>query len=602
MNKYSLFFFLLFCLSQSFSHAQPNFVLIVLDDMGWTGTSVQMDSSRSPSKSDFYYTPAIEQLAQSGLIFSQGYAPAPKCSPSRCSILTGRSSARNQFTNTSNQQLPDQLLLEGFTNTSLNGSDTTVAEWLKLTGLNYRTAHFGKWHQGSMAASSPASNGFDQSDGSTSNNDGNQGGTVQTDPKKIFSLTTQSINFIQDAVNDGVPFYLQLSHYAVHTDVEATQASIDLYNDASQRPPGQNHIGVEYAAMTEDTDTGIGQLLSAISNLGLDSNTYVILISDNGGQMNVTNNAPLHRGKTFIFEGGIRVPFLIKGPGIPANQFITEPVVGYDLFPTVAELTGSSTPLPSNMDGQSLVPLLTGNAFERDQPIFFHSPHYENNPNKSPRSAVVDGSHKLIVEYQTGNVFLYDLATDIEESVDLSASQAERAHELCVILRNHLKAVNAEMPSLDPSHPNFSGTAPDVDGDGLDDAWEFRELLSYTYGPSDDPDGDGKDNLTEFNEGSDPYVDETVSDIEEELPTSSFSMYPNPASELLTIQLETLPQEREIGIQLLDVTGRIALEISEPARQQMQLSIRDLPEGIYFLTIRIQGDSQQIMGKTLVIE
>jgi len=265
----------------------------------------------------------------------------------------------------------------------------TYAEWLKSTGLNYRTAHLGKWHLGNAQASNPTNNGFDVNDGTTNNSTGNQGGTIQTDPKKIFDLTTRSIDFIQTAVADGAPFLLQLSHYAVHNNIEARQETVDLYNDPNVRPPGVIHTGVEYAAMTEDTDDGIGQLLGAISNLGIDNNTYVMLLSDNDGQINLTDNTPLSFGKTFISEGGLRVPFIIKGPNIASGSYNAEPIVEYDLFPTIAALTGSNTPLPANLDGQSIAPLLNGNAFNRSEPIYFHSPHYDQNPNKTPRSAVV---------------------------------------------------------------------------------------------------------------------------------------------------------------------------------------------------------------------
>ena len=501
-------FLLSFSISQSF--AQVNFVLIVTDDQGWTGSSLQMDPNIPESKSDFYYTPQIESLAQAGMTFSQAYAPAPKCSPTRCSILTGRTTARNQFTNTGNQIATEKLLIEPISNTSLNGVDTTLAEWLKSIDMDYRTAHFGKWHLGSNPSSSPSNNGFDFNDGSTNNNDGNNGGTEQADPKKIFDLTDRSIDFIQDAVSDNVPFFLQLSHYAVHADIEARPETIALYNDPMERPPGIIHTGVEYAAMTEDTDTGIGDLLTEISTLGIDDNTYVIFVSDNGGQINVTDNTPLFRGKTTIYEGGIRTPFIIKGPNIAANTYCSEPVIQYDLFPTIAALTGSTASLPSNLDGQSIVPLITGESFNRLVPLYFHSPHYENNPNKTPRSAVVSGDYKLIVEYETGNNYLFDLSTDIGESNDISGSMPDITRDLCIQLRDHLKTVNASMPTLDPSHPDFSGTAPDIDNDGLEDEWEFRELLAYTYGPNDDPDGDGMTNLEEFNDGTDPYLDESI--------------------------------------------------------------------------------------------
>ena len=500
-----LVYLFLFCLSQTYAQS-PNFVIIVVDDQGWTGSSVQMDAGIPGSKSDFYVTPEMELMSQAGMTFSQGYAPAPKCAPSRASILTGRTTARNNFTSTDNDIATGKILIEALTETALDGADITYAEWLKSTGLNYRTAHFGKWHLGSAATSSPSSNGFDFNDGNTNNGTGNQGATVQVDPKKIFDLTNRSISFIQDAVTDGVPFLLQLSHYAIHSNIEARQETINLYNNPALRPPGIIHTGVEYGAMTEDTDDGIGQLLAEITNLGLDNNTYIVLVSDNGGQINLTDNTPLSFGKTFLFEGGIRVPFIIKGPNITSNIYNTEAVVEYDLFPTIAELTGSSVALPDNIDGQSLVPLLTGNPFNRIEPIYFHSPHYDQNPNKTPRSAVVDGQYKLVVTYETGNISLYDLSADIGETNDISVSQANITQDLCIKLRDYLKTVNATMPTLDPTNVLFSGAEPDVDNDGLDDAWEFRELLSYTYGPNDDPDNDGDNNLTEFTNGTDPYL------------------------------------------------------------------------------------------------
>lgn len=597
---------ILFCLlissSISQTFAQPNFVIIIADDQGWTGSSVQMDANLTNSKSDFYYTPEIEALAQSGMTFSQAYSPSPKCSPSRCSILTGRSTARNQFTNTDNQIAAGQILIEPNSNTSFNGTDTTLAEWIKSINMNYQTAHFGKWHLGSTTDSSPSNNGFDFNDGSTNNGDGNHGGTVQADPKKIFDLTTRSIDFIQDAVTDGNPFFLQLSHYAVHSDIEARQETIDIYNDPTQRPPGTIHTGVEYGAMTEDTDTGIGQLLNSLTTLGIDDNTYVIFMSDNGGQANVTNNSPLFRGKTFIYEGGIRVPFIIKGPNIMANSYNTEAVVAYDLFPTIAALTGSTTDLPANIDGQNLAPLFTNESFDRAEPLYFHSPHYDTNPNKTPRSAVVDGNYKLMVNYETGNNDLFDLSVDIGESNDLSSTQPIIAYDLCIKLRDHLKAVNASMPTLDPSHSSFSGAEPDVDNDGLDDAWEFRELLSYTFGPDDDPDNDGKNNLTEFNNGTDPYVDETTSVLSLN-PNDLIQVFPNPASEIIHLQfdhLDILPST--VQIQIFDVNGKLVKQLEEGKTSLISFSVKDLSQGIYFLQVKTESSSSENISIQFVIE
>lgn len=490
------------CLIPLWLSAQsPNIILILADDMGWNGTSVQLSPNIPNSASDFYETPNIQQLANDGMTFSQGYAPAPKCSPTRCAILTGESPARNSFTETGNSISSGEILIEPNTNNSIESSDVTLAEWLKSIGQNYRTGHFGKWHLGSNG---PGDHGFDFSDGATANNDGNSanGNTIQEDPKKIFDLTDRSILFMQDAVEDEVPFFLQLSHYAVHGGVETTQESFDFFD---AKPPGAIHDNVDFAGMTKDLDEGIGLLLQEIEDLDIANDTYVIFLSDNGSG-GLSDNTPLREGKAYIFEGGIRVPFIIKGPNIPANTTSSTPINGYDLFPTIAEWTGSSTALPSTLDGESLVPLLNQNTFTRSEALYFHLPHYSGNVNKQPRSAAVEGKYKLLVEYQTGIDYLYDLEADIGETNNLASTYPTILNDLKIKLRNHLKAVDANMPSLDPNHSSFSGAGTDVDNDGLDDEWELRELLSYTYTASDDPDNDGDDNLTEFINDTDPLT------------------------------------------------------------------------------------------------
>lgn len=507
LTSLSILFFLIVTLALK---AQPNFVVVVLDDQGWTGTSLQMHPEITTSKSDFYHTPELVSFAASAMTFSQGYAPSPKCSPSRCSIMTGQSTARNGFTNTDNVISTGKPIIEATSNTVLPAEQMTYAEWLKATDLGYRTAHFGKWHLGSPQSSSPAANGFDTSDGATSNADGNHTGIVQEDPKKIFELSQKTVDFMTSAVADEAPFLVQISHYAVHKDIEARQETIDLYNNPLLRPMGTRHTDPNYAAMTEDTDSGLGVVLQAIENLGIDDNTYIVFISDNGGQLNATNNSPLSYGKTFLSEGGIRVPFIIKGPGISENSYHSEAVVAYDLFPTIAELSGSSLALPEQLDGESLVPLFSGAPFSRKKPLFFHSPHYDQNPNKKPRSVAIQGHYKFSMDYESGVGALFDLSQDIGEDNDISSSQPEIARNLHLALRDHLKEVNANMPTLDPTHSNFSGTGLDVDADGLLDNWEFEYLLSHAYGPNDDTDGDGISNLDEFNNGTDPLVDEAT--------------------------------------------------------------------------------------------
>lgn len=507
MNKLLLFITTFLCQNV---FAQPNFVFILSDDMGWNGTSQQISPAISGSMSDYYETPNIEQMAMEGMTFSHAYAPAAKCSPTRASILTGQTTARNSFTETGNGVVPNNVLIAPLTNTSINSANITLAEWLKGTGQNYRTAHYGKWHLGNGGT---ASHGFDFGDGNTNNNTGNAGNglVAQTDPKSIFDMTTKGIDFMQTAVTDGVPFYLQLSHYAVHAAIEAKQGTIDYFN---AKTPGVLHSNPDFAAMTKDWDEGVGLILDEITNLGIAGNTYVIFMSDHGSSSGMSNNSPLRRGKSFIYEGGIRVPMIIKGPNVPANSICSEPVIGYDLFPTIAALTGSSSTLPT-LDGQNITPLLLQNAFTRNEPLYFHIPHYTGNPNKLIRSAAIEGNYKLIVEYDTGINYLYDLSTDIAEATNIAAANPSIVNDLLIHLRDHFKTVNANMPTLDPTHANFSGTAPDIDSDGLDDAWEFTELLAYTYGASDDPDGDGLTNLQEFSGNSDPLIFDMPLAIEE---------------------------------------------------------------------------------------
>ncbi len=584
MKKNILFVLTLFPITV-FSQS-PNFVFILADDMGWTGTSVQVSPTESGSISDFYYTPNLEQLAAEGMTFSQAYAPAAKCSPSRNSILTGESTARNNFTETDNQISPNQILIEAATTNNIDQNDVTIGEWLHSTGDNYRTAHFGKWHLGSGGTNA---NGFDEGDGNTSNNDGNATTTdpIQNDPKKIMELTNKGIAFMQSAVNDNVPFYLQISHYAVHTQIETTQASFDYFN---AQPPGVRHDNVGYAGMTKDLDDGIGLILNEIENLGIEGKTYVIFLSDNGASNGLSTNQPLRRGKSFIYEGGIRVPLIIKGPNIPANTFSAEPAVGYDLFPTIAELTESNEPLPSTLDGKSLVPIFNQQPFNRQKSLFFHIPHYATNMAQSPRSAAVNGDYKLIVEYETGIDYLYDLNMDIAESNNIASSNNAIANTLKIELRDYLKSVNANLPQLDPTHANFTGTAPDIDDDGLNDEWEFRELLNYTYGPNDDPDGDGLDNLTEFNEGFDPLRFDLVNVNELLKKENTVIIFPNPTDGILNLKFKNTDIQRgELRIQIINSMGQILQEFQREHTNVLSLSLEGLENGMYSVRIKEDG-------------
>lgn len=578
----------LLCYLSLIGFSQPNFVVIVSDDMGWTGSSVSMSPTISGSKSEFYFTPNLDRLAQDGMTFSQGYAAAPKCSPSRCSFLTGQTTARNGFTETGNGFTTGRTLIPASNTNAIDGADITIAEWLKSTNQNYRTAHFGKWHLGNNG---PADHGFDFSDGNTTNDEGDNGGGAQADPKKIFDITTKGMDFMTNAKNEGTPFYLQLSHWAVHSVIEAKQETIDLYNDPNQRStdPDGLHTDPAYAAMTEDMDTGIGQILDKITELGLGENTYVIFMSDNGGATGQTSNFPLSRGKIFLNEGGIRVPFIIKGPNIPAAVYSSTPIVSYDLFPTIAALVSPTTPLPADLDGVDISSLFSERALNREEPIYFHVPHYATPTAKVPVSAAIDGQYKLSVNYESGAIELFDLDNDIRERTDISTDFPEIRQNLWVNLRNHLKSVDANMPALDPTDPSFSGTAPDVDGDGLNDEWELRALLSYHFGPSDDPDGDGRNNLLEQTENTDPLVntDGTTSLFSNPIPAAKISLFPNPTNGILHLALLGIDQTKDIQFyQVFDVNGQLL------KKRKVRGHIIDLTRystGIYYINFQFEN-------------
>jgi len=233
-------------------------------------------------------------------------------------------------------------------------------------------------------------------------------------------------------------------------------------------------------------------------------------MSDNGAPTGQSSNAPLSGGKVRLTEGGIRVPFIIKGPNISANTYNTTPIVGYDLFPTFAALTGSNTPLGQDIDGENITPLFLNQTFERKEPLYFHSPHYSNN--KFPVSAAIEGDYKLKVDYDAGTLQLYDLAIDIGETTDIAADNRTIFNRLRLELRNHLKDVSANMPTLDPTHADWAATVQpdDADGDGLNDVWEITNLLTHLDDGNGDPDNDGHTNLEEQNANTDPLVAEAI--------------------------------------------------------------------------------------------
>lgn len=436
-------------LASSVQAGPPNFVFVLIDDMSWTGLSAEMDNRVAESKSDFYQTPHMDELAKQGMRFSNAYAPASMCTPSRAAILTGKTPAELHMTTpgAGRAQSYQKLLSPNFVK-ELPAAEITIAEALKKQG--YATAHFGKWHVGNV---SPLKHGFDVTDGPTGNDP--SGYDVATDPKDILGVTERAVEFMTKQAKAGTPFYLQVSHYAVHIPVEALAASKGKF---SKLRKGTRHTDVEYAAMTWDLDTAVGTLLNKIDQLGLADSTYVVLMSDNGGPGNrrSSQNLPLAGGKGTLYEGGIRVPLIVRGPGIKAASFCHESVTGCDLFPTFSELAG--VPVSGKIEGVSLVPLLTGiKSFKRSEnALLFHYPHYGQGPQQKPQSALILKNYKIVKDLENGSVQLFDLEKDLSEKNDLARKMPEKVREMAALLEKRLKQVDAQLPTL---NPNYDPTA-----------------------------------------------------------------------------------------------------------------------------------------------
>ena len=422
----------------------PNFILILADDQGWNGTSVKMMNSELGSKSDYLETPNLELLAERGMRFSDAYASAPVCAPSRYSIQYGKTPARLS------------LIRVGM-NTDHIDHDAfiSIPKALKLINSKYRTAHFGKWGMGSH----PSSLGYDVSDGPTKNKDGNFDNNknqwknvFKKDPKNIFSLTERAIKFISSSNEEKKPFYLQISHYAVHSNIESRVTSYDQFKD---KPKGAQQKDLGFAAMTFDLDKGLGILLKKIKELEIDNNTYIIYMSDNGSVPNIPGakkyeksyNYPLSRGKWDAFEGGVRVPLIVAGPGIKNGSESAIPVSGSDLLPTIIDLAGNNKIKLSEIDGGSFASILLNKYNKKVKRavdgIFFHVPYKNGIALKRPHSAVRQGDYKLIKFQDDKSIHLFNLVKDKMEQFNLAVKNSEKAKELEQILDNYLIEVHA---------------------------------------------------------------------------------------------------------------------------------------------------------------
>ncbi len=453
-------------------NSRPNIIIITADDLGWSDLACY--------GSDLHKTPNLDKLAGQSLMFTSAYAAAAICTPTRASIMTGKYPARLNMTIwrewAINQQF-DQMLLPPDVEGNLPQEEETIAEVLKKAG--YLTAHIGKWHIGD-AANYPEIHGFDIKAGCTlwgcppsyfhpyrgniydseryvSGLDTDISGEYFTTRKGEYltdRLTDEALKILDNAGDK--PLFLNLSYYSPHTPIEGKPEYVKKFS--SKIKEGMHHQNAKYAAMVYSLDENVGRILKKIDKLGQRENTLLIFMSDNGGltlswdDQIVTNNYPLRSGKGSLYEGGIRIPMMIRYPGITtAGTVCDEAVSTIDIYPTVMQILGiKSSEQSAEPDGLSLLPLLENPDASLDRTfLFWHYPHYYV-PVTSPVSSIRHKEWKLLEYFEDGHLELYNLEDDPGEKFDLSKKFPGRAWELQKELEKWRKAVDAQMPDLNP--------------------------------------------------------------------------------------------------------------------------------------------------------
>lgn len=429
----------------------PNVVLIMIDDLGWMDLHCQGNNRLD--------TPNVDQLAKEGMRFTDAYAAAPVCSPTRASIVTGLSPARLNLTNhISNRDFTPKnaKVLPGSTKTSLSPEYDTLAERLKRAG--YSTGFFGKWHLAGVPRK--AGKGIESCYPEKQGYDVNLGGCAHGGPPSFFDpyrihnlpdrkegeylpdrLADETIQFIRK--NKSKPFFVTLWNYTVHWPMQAPKELIAKYE--KRKGPGVKDP--RYAAMIEAMDASVGRIMDVLKKEKLDDNTLVIFTSDNGPFLGVADARPLRSGKGFLYEGGIRVPLIVRWPGmVKPGTLCQVPVISTDFFPTILDVAGVKPKKSEVLDGESLVPLLRQSGKLKRDAISFHYPNYAWHSSNRLGSAIRSGKYKLIRNYDDGSVELYDLETDISEKRNLAKKEPQVAKKLEQKLANWLKDVKAQMP------------------------------------------------------------------------------------------------------------------------------------------------------------
>lgn len=439
----------------------PNIVFIYIDDMGWRDVGFM--------GSQYYETPNIDRLASQAMVFTNAYANAPNCAPSRACLLSGWYGPRHGVytVGTSSRGQSKQRKLIPIENTTvLDSKIVTIAEAIKPAG--YISASIGKWHLGDDPQFGPIGQGFDVNVAGYSAGHPAKGYFVPYDNPELPDgppgeyltdrLTDEALKFID--TNKDKPFFLYLPHYAVHTPLQAKQELIDKYKKKAGYN-GQNNP--KYAAMIESTDQGVGRIVNKLDEMGLADNTIVFFFSDNGGVKGITSNQPLRGGKGMLYEGGIREPMFVRWPGVVKPDTTCDtPIIGIDIYPTILEMAGIRKPKGKLLDGESIVPLLKGQKSLNRKALFWHFPAYLQGKAEGardpyfrtrPGAAVRMGDFKLIEYFEDGALELYDLKEDISERNNLAGKMPGKTAELHKLMLAWRKKIQAPVPTkLNPDY------------------------------------------------------------------------------------------------------------------------------------------------------
>jgi len=425
---------------------RPNVILFLIDDLGATDLRC--------TGSDFHETPNIDRLAKQGLRFTQAYSACTVCSPTRAALLTGNYPARLHITDwIQGHKRPNAKLLVPDWTMYLPRETSTIAEVLKENG--YATGTIGKWHLGTEKQGYPGDHGFDFAVG------GCEKGQPPSyfSPYKIPTLTDgrqgeyltdregdEACGFIEK--NKGKPFFLYMPHHAVHTPIQAKPELVARFK--AKLKDGMKHTNPAYAAMLFSLDEAIGKIVAKLDELKLADNTLIIFTSDNGGLLKITNNIGIRAGKGSAYEGGIRIPAIVRWPGVvPMNSESAEPIITMDWFRTVIDATRSKwTTLD---DGVSLISVLKDPSKNLERgAMYWHYPHYHPG-GATPYSAVRVGPWKLIEFFEDAHVELYDLKNDPEEKTDLAKKEIDRVQKMRLMLEAWRLAVDAQLPTMNPN-------------------------------------------------------------------------------------------------------------------------------------------------------